>query len=67
MVNSSEDNRIVKIVPCPVCRKSSRYHLDNPDRPFCSERCRMVDLGQWFEEDYRFAGESAAIEPTDED
>ena len=67
MANSSEEKRIVKIVPCPVCRKSSRYHLDNPYRPFCSERCRMVDLGQWFEGDYRVAGELASIEPTDED
>ncbi len=25
-----------------------------PDFPFCSERCRMVDLGAWFDEDYKF-------------
>jgi hypothetical protein len=29
---------------------------DNPHRPFCSERCRMVDLGNWASERYRVAG-----------
>jgi endogenous inhibitor of DNA gyrase (YacG/DUF329 family) len=26
---------------------------ENPDRPFCSERCRLIDLGRWAEESYR--------------
>jgi endogenous inhibitor of DNA gyrase (YacG/DUF329 family) len=33
--------------------------------PFCSERCRLVDLGRWLGEEYRIAGETA-ITPDDE-
>ena len=67
MPNSIDDSPFAKIYPCPVCRKITRYTVDNPYRPFCSERCRMIDLGQWLEEDYRVAGEPAAHEVPDED
>ncbi len=30
---------------CPICRKE--VALDNPELPFCSERCRLIDLGNW--------------------
>lgn len=45
-------------IKCPVCNKYVGWR-DNPSRPFCSERCRNVDLGKWFDEDYRVAGEAA--------
>jgi len=32
----------------------------NPFRPFCSERCRLIDLGRWASEEYRLAGEKAS-------
>ena len=38
---------------CPVCRKKIVYSSQNPSRPFCSERCRLVDLGQWLVGDYK--------------
>jgi len=39
----------------------------NPHRPFCSERCRIVDLGNWAAERYRFPGERAdSIDEEDE-
>jgi len=66
MSHSVDDSRTAKIFPCPVCRKITRYNTDNPYRPFCSERCRMIDLGQWLEEDYRVAGEQAAPDPPGE-
>ena len=31
---------------CPICRKETKY-TGNPYRPFCSERCKMIDLGRW--------------------
>lgn len=31
----------------------SPFTPDNPSRPFCSERCKMIDLGQWATENYR--------------
>lgn len=45
-----------RTVPCPVCKKEAAWK-DNPFRPFCSERCRMIDLGKWAAEEYRIAGE----------
>lgn len=35
---------------CPICKKE--VALDNPEMPFCSERCRLVDLGNWASEKY---------------
>lgn len=37
---------------CPHCRKPAPW-VDNPFRPFCSERCRTLDLGNWSAEAYR--------------
>ena len=36
---------------CPICEKPTQWQ-DNPNRPFCSERCRMIDFGHWVDEDY---------------
>ena len=44
-----------KTVPCPVCKKGKAWK-ENPFRPFCSERCRLIDLGKWAAEEYRIAG-----------
>jgi endogenous inhibitor of DNA gyrase (YacG/DUF329 family) len=40
-------------VRCPTCGGKSVYGPDNPWRPFCSERCRSIDLGAWASESYR--------------
>lgn len=38
---------------CAICGKEVHYEARVPERyPFCSERCRMVDLGRWFREGY---------------
>lgn len=39
------------IVACPSCRKETQWE-GNPHRPFCSERCRMIDLGAWVAGEY---------------
>jgi len=39
-----------KTIPCPTCKKPAKWDKSNPWRPFCSERCRLIDLGDWFEE-----------------
>ncbi len=46
-------------VPCPTCRRPALFDRDNPWRPFCSERCRSVDLGAWANEQYRVAAPAA--------
>jgi endogenous inhibitor of DNA gyrase (YacG/DUF329 family) len=43
----------VRIIRCPACGGPSRYAPDNRHRPFCSERCRNLDLGAWASESYR--------------
>lgn len=39
-------------VKCPRCAKPTVYSEANPFRPFCSERCKLIDLGQWADEKY---------------
>ncbi len=38
-------------VACPQCKKKFNYY-SSEFRPFCSERCRLIDLGQWLTESY---------------
>ncbi|MFM7122265.1 MAG: DNA gyrase inhibitor YacG [Fluviibacter sp.] len=40
-------------VPCPHCGALSQFSPENKWRPFCSERCKMIDLGAWANESYR--------------
>ncbi|HCE28164.1 MAG TPA: DNA gyrase inhibitor YacG [Comamonadaceae bacterium] len=40
-------------VACPACRGPSLYSPQNPWRPFCSERCKQMDLGAWASENFR--------------
>lgn len=44
---------------CPHCGKPIEWSAAWPDRPFCSERCRLLDLGAWASEAYRIPGEAA--------
>ena len=53
-----------RLVACPHCKGDSVYHPSNPSRPFCSPRCRAMDLGAWANEDFRVA-ESGAPEDSD--
>jgi endogenous inhibitor of DNA gyrase (YacG/DUF329 family) len=45
-------------VKCPTCRKECSWD-NNPHRPFCSDRCQLIDLGAWSEERYRIRGRKA--------
>jgi uncharacterized protein len=60
----------MRVIACPQCKKEAPW-ADNPFRPFCSERCRLVDLGAWLDEKYTipgaFADESASQEGDDGD
>lgn len=42
-----------RMVSCPQCGKTAEWDRSNPYRPFCSERCKMIDLGAWASESYR--------------
>ncbi|HXX56797.1 MAG TPA: DNA gyrase inhibitor YacG [Thermodesulfovibrionales bacterium] len=47
----------MKII-CPACRRTTTWE-ENPWKPFCSERCKFIDLGKWASEEYRIPGEKA--------
>jgi endogenous inhibitor of DNA gyrase (YacG/DUF329 family) len=45
--------------PCPICKKPVEYPAENepvsarPHFPFCSERCKLIDLGRWLDGKYQ--------------
>ncbi|HVF56573.1 MAG TPA: DNA gyrase inhibitor YacG [Pyrinomonadaceae bacterium] len=41
---------------CPNCGKPAEWK-DNPSRPFCSERCKLIDFGAWANEEYAVPAE----------
>ncbi len=43
-------------ISCPICKKKTTWE-ENPLRPFCSERCKLIDLGKWASEDYKVPSE----------
>jgi uncharacterized protein len=46
-------------ISCPNCHQKNTWRADNKFRPFCSERCKLIDLGDWAAEKHRVAGEPA--------
>ena len=51
---------------CPICRTPVTYE-GNPDRPFCSERCRLQDLANWATGEYRVPAGQAPVDPDELD
>lgn len=49
-----------RTVPCPTCGKPVPWTGASRWRPFCSERCRLIDLGEWLAGTRRIPGEEAA-------
>ena len=52
------------VVKCPVCGREAQYE-GNEFRPFCSERCKLLDFGAWADQEYALPAESS--EMTEED
>ncbi|MBK7355299.1 DNA gyrase inhibitor YacG [Propionivibrio sp.] len=40
-------------INCPQCGSESVWSVENPCRPFCCERCKLIDMGAWASEAYR--------------
>lgn len=53
-------------VKCPRCGKTTEYSPENIFRPFCSDRCKLIDLGEWASNKYTIPVEDTQ-KPTDED
>ncbi|AGH96336.1 DNA gyrase inhibitor YacG [Pseudobdellovibrio exovorus] len=47
-----------KQIKCPQCGRFAFYSPENPFRPFCSERCKLIDLGQWASGSYSIPAEN---------
>lgn len=57
---------MVAIVDCPTCGKKVKWTEASAFRPFCSERCKQIDLGAWAEEKYVIPAVNPADEPDDD-
>ncbi|HVF63761.1 MAG TPA: DNA gyrase inhibitor YacG [Casimicrobiaceae bacterium] len=49
---------MARVVSCPICRKPVQWSAGSPWRPFCSERCKLIDFGAWANERYRIPADS---------
>lgn len=52
-----------RLVKCPTCGKPVPWTSSQRWRPFCSERCKLIDLGAWAAEEHRIEGEHADSYP----
>jgi uncharacterized protein len=63
---------MLTIVKCPTCQRPVEWSAESAYRPFCSDRCRLVDLGAWFSEKHAIPdetagdGEERASDPSDD-
>jgi uncharacterized protein len=55
------------IVDCPTCGKKVEWTEQSKFRPFCSNRCKQIDLGAWAEEKYSIPAAPATDESNDDD
>jgi endogenous inhibitor of DNA gyrase (YacG/DUF329 family) len=60
---------MAKVVPCPTCQRPVEWSEASPFRPFCSDRCKLIDLGAWITEKHAIPGEElvASFEDSDDD
>jgi len=54
------------LVKCPKCKKKFNYYSSDY-RPFCCEKCKMVDLGTWLNEGYTISGNPVDLDEIDDD
>jgi len=64
--NAREPAQKPRIARCPRCGGSTRLDAANGWRPFCSERCKLIDLGDWFSGRYAIPGERLSGEESGE-
>lgn len=53
---SNQQQNVCTMINCPTCQKATPWQ-NNPYRPFCSDRCRLLDLGCWADEEFRVPAE----------
>ena len=50
-------------ITCPTCQTPNTWKPDNAYRPFCSYRCKLIDLGEWADEGRRIPGDPVMDKP----
>ncbi|MFA9438911.1 DNA gyrase inhibitor YacG [Uliginosibacterium sp. sgz301328] len=60
-MSSENTPKPVRTVTCPQCGSPAEWSPRNPYRPFCSERCKLIDLGAWASESYRVTGQEPPL------
>jgi endogenous inhibitor of DNA gyrase (YacG/DUF329 family) len=46
----------MKKIHCPICGKKNTWNSQNKFKPFCSHRCKLIDLGEWANDSRKIAG-----------
>jgi len=54
-----EEREGMRVVKCPTCDRDVPWKPEQRWKPFCSERCKLIDLGAWADESHRIPGEPA--------
>ena len=54
------------LVKCPTCKREIDWS-ESQFRPFCSERCKLIDLGAWLTEKHTIPGDNVPEEPGQDD
>lgn len=55
-----KENQFKKQIKCPRCGHLTSFESANPFRPFCSKRCKLIDLGAWADESYKIPLEDSS-------
>lgn len=54
-------------ITCPTCGEKNTWRADNAFKPFCSDRCKLIDLGEWASENRKIPGDPVNPDFMDED
>lgn len=54
-------------ITCPICDKPNTWLPENAFKPFCSDRCKLIDLGEWASETRKIPGDDDASFSSDSD
>ncbi len=54
-------------IVCPTCAKEKTWNPENKFRPFCSDRCRLIDLGEWASDSRKLPGDPVPPDEFGED
>ncbi len=63
---TSQYRLVMPLVSCPTCGRRTEYE-GNEFRPFCSERCKLLDFGAWVDEEYSLPAETTELSEEEAD